>query len=143
MLEIVLAGNKTEYAPGEHIEGTVRWGANDEPPDGLVVGLLYQTEGRGTQDTVHVDEVEVATLALTGEHNFRFLVPESPYTFDGTLISLRWYVEVSCSDETELKPVVVSPWVETVRLKEVKEPGVLGALAALKAKADQSQQQQQ
>lgn len=143
MLEIMLAGNKTEFAPGEHIEGTVRWGAQGEPPDGLVVALMYQAEGRGTRDTVHLDEVEVATLSLSGEHGFRFLAPESPYTFDGTLISLRWFIEASCSEETVTKPIVVSPWVETVRLKEVKDPDIHGVLAVLKAKADQAQQQQQ
>ena len=101
---------------------------------------MYQTEGRGTQDTVHVEEIDVATSVLSGEHGFRFVTPASPYTFDGTLISLRWFVEASCSEETQTKPIVVSPWVETIRLKELKEPGVLEALAALKSQEQQQQQ---
>lgn len=139
MLEIALAGNKAEFAPGEHIEGRVVW-SGTEAPEGLVVALMYQTEGRGTRDTNHVEEIDVQASTGAGEQSFRFAVPEGPYTFDGTLISLRWFIEASCEETTETKAIVVSPWVETVRLKEVKEPGVLEALAALKAEQEQQQQ---
>lgn len=139
MLEITLNNNRREYAPGEHVEGTVRWGSGGVP-DGLVVALLYRTEGKGTQDTSHVEEVDVSTASALGEHGFRFKVPEFPYTFDGTLISLRWFVEASTADETVEEPITVSPWVEILRLQAIKEPD---PLELLKQAQQQHQQQQQ
>lgn len=141
MLEIMLAGNKKEYAPGETIEGTVRWSRTGEPPAGLVVALMYETEGKGTQDRVHVEELDMRAAAISGEEGFRFKAPASPYTFNGTLISLRWHIEASADEEdTVTVPIVLSPWVETLRLKQLAEPGPLELLKAMKEQQEQQQQ---
>lgn len=138
MLELALKGDRREYAPGEVIEGVVRW-SDEKTPRGLTVSLTYRTEGRGTQDSATVTEEGLAPNGGPGEVAFQLRAPQAPYTFDGSLIALRWYVVASSRGETVEAAVTISPWVQTLRLKQITEPS---PLERLKRQREQQQQQQ-
>lgn len=137
MLELALKDDRREYTPGEAIEGVVRW-SDEKTPRGLTVSLVYRTEGRGTQDSATVAEESLAPNGGPGEVSFRVKAPEAPYTFDGSLISLRWYVVAGARGETVEAAITVSPWVQPLRLKQITEPSPLELL-----KQQRAQQQQQ
>ena len=113
MLELALKGDRREYTPGEAIEGVVRW-SDEKTPRGLTVSLVYRTEGRGTQDSATVAEESLAPNGGPGEVPFSVKAPEAPYTFDGSLISLRWYVVAASRQETVEATITVSPWLARV-----------------------------
>lgn len=136
MLEIHLPQGRHEFAPGEVIEGEYSWRA-DAAPGEIELTLLFRTEGKGTQDVKYVDTQSFQTTDPAGKRPFRFELPDGPYTFDGVLISLRWVLTLISDDEHCEEVITVSPWVETLKLKEFKEPGVLDLLA----EAQQQQQQ--
>jgi len=137
MLEVRLPQNRHEFAPGEVISGEVAWNAPDGAPGTIELVLLYRTEGRGTQDIKYAAELSLKADAPSGTVDFRLALPEGPYTFDGTLISLRWLIEVSAGDEVHEEAITVSPWVETVKLQAYKEPDSVDILQQM-----QGQQQQ-
>lgn len=75
------------FEPGEEVVGVVR----AEGTGQLVISLLWFTSGRGTED---VQIVAQERRALVGAEAvpFRFALPESPWSFSGTLITLSWAV---------------------------------------------------
>ncbi len=88
-VEIAGAGG---FRPGETLEGTASWelaaaGATVE------VRLFWTTEGKGTTDVEVVDTVRFEGVSAVDRRDFRFVLPKSPYSFSGKLISLLWGVE--------------------------------------------------
>lgn len=115
-IQVHLESDRCE--PGGRIAGRVDWDAGGERAESLMVSLLWHTAGKGTEDVEIVDQVEVSGPALQGSHPFSFAVPEFPWSFSGTLISLVWSVEASLEPKgavarTEL---VSAPGGEEVRL---------------------------
>ncbi len=92
MIRIRFRDSKTEYSPGETLEGVVEW-ALDERPEQIDVCLLWYTEGRGTQDIGIVSREVLKNVQAGGERRFSFKLPLRPYSFEGMLISLSWAVE--------------------------------------------------
>jgi len=109
-LKIGTYENKTQYHPGEEIAGRALW-ILDRPPKAVEVRLFWYTEGKGTQDVELIDSVRFDKPSERGEDDFRFTLPNEPYSFSGKLISLIWALElvVLPSDETERFPITVSP----------------------------------
>ena len=60
-----------------------------------MISLLWHTEGKGTEDVEVVEQINVEDPPITGSHDFSFRVPDFPWSFSGTLISLIWAVEAS------------------------------------------------
>ena len=85
--------NKREaYRPGEELRGVVTWDL-PTPPKGMEVRLFWYTRGKGTQDVkvAKIDRFDPVTSK--GRHDFRFVLPDAPYSFSGKLISLVWALE--------------------------------------------------
>jgi hypothetical protein len=80
------------YRPGEELRGVVAWDL-PAPPKGMEVRLFWYTRGKGTQDVkvAKIDRFDPVTAR--GRHDFRFVLPDSPYSFSGKLISLIWAIE--------------------------------------------------
>ena len=111
MITIALQDGRDRCAPGEMLEGTFSWSVDHEP-DALEVRLFWHTAGKGTRDVGIVDVLRLASPGRSGEAQpFRFRIPEGPYSFSGTLITLAWAVEavVLPSDESAAAALVVSP----------------------------------
>lgn len=122
MLTLQIAEAPLELVPGQTIHVRAGW-QRDEPPESARVTLFWYTQGRGTQDVGVVAEQDLDTSLLSQEEQFEFTIPPSPYSFSGTLIALKWAVEliIDRGDEVERLELMVSPWVEQVRLKAVED----------------------
>jgi len=110
LIEIHLDGGRDAYLPGETITGSVSW-QFDAPATGIDLRLFWYTRGKGTQD-VHVVKAQQFDAAGTGgRRNFRFVLPEEPYSFSGKLVSLTWALEAVAQpgDRSARRELVVAP----------------------------------
>jgi len=108
-LEIKTRDDKTDFLPGEEIAGEVSW-QGDAAPRSAELRLFWHTQGKGTRDVEVIETISFASPARQDRRDFRFALPESPYSFSGKLISLVWALELVLStDETERLEIVISP----------------------------------
>lgn len=112
---------KLAFLPGETVTGKILW-ALDRPPGEILLSLGWWTEGCGSKDAKIVGESTWQTNATAGEEAFSFTIPESPISFNGQLISLKWGLELSAreSREKQVLEIVVSPWGVPVDLPKVE-----------------------
>lgn len=122
-LELELAEGRPWWLPGSTVEGTARWRLAEEP-EAVELRLIWHTSGKGTRDVELVDSRRLDRPGAVGEHRFGFRLPEGPYSFSGTLVSLGWSVEVVVSpgEESARADLVVSPTPVEVLLRPVEEP---------------------
>jgi hypothetical protein len=107
----------THYLPGQRIAGKILW-ALAKPPKELSLTLIWFTEGRGSTDRKLEAEQTWSTEATSGEENFEFTLPASPYSFEGKLISLHWELQLrpkKGKGSCEL-PILVSPHPHAIEL---------------------------
>jgi hypothetical protein len=112
---------KLEFTPGENVSGKILW-ALDKAPEEILLSLGWWTEGRGSKDAKIEEEMTWKTQLRAGEEKFSFTIPQSPYSFNGQLISLKWGLELSSKESREkhLLEIIVSPWGVAVDLPKVE-----------------------
>ena len=117
-ITIDIDGGRDAFRPGEELRGTVTWEL-DEPATGVEVRLFWYTRGKGTQDVkvVKVSRFDTAGLRR-GRHDFRFVLPNSPYSFSGKLVSLVWALEAIAEpgERSARRDVVIAPEATEIRL---------------------------
>lgn len=91
-IEVFLDENRTAYRPGDTVRGSVLW-ALAKDPQTLEVRLFWRTQGKGTSDVAIVATHVVSNPVIAGEEAFTFVLPASPWSFSGKLISVTWGVE--------------------------------------------------
>ena len=92
-MQLGLRDQRSTYAPGDELGGAVLWEGADKLKS-AEVRLLWFTRGKGTEDA-EVVATEAFADPLPGDtRQFQFRLPDSPYSFNGKLISLTWAVEV-------------------------------------------------
>lgn len=91
-IEFAIPLDHRAYTPGEEISGLVRW--SGAAADSAELRLFWFTEGQGSRDVGLLAKEEWPQLPPSGERAFQFLLPNGPFSFSGTLISLRWALEV-------------------------------------------------
>jgi hypothetical protein len=123
MIRLGLRENKTAFHPGETIAGAVLW-EFPERQKSIEVRLVWSTRGKGTEDgaTVAVQAMNTAMSADTG--TFEFTAPESPSSFNGTLIALIWAVEVVAEPAGvfERMEIVIAPGGREITLPRIEQP---------------------
>jgi hypothetical protein len=109
-LEIRIRDDKTDFLPGEELEGEVSW-RTDSPPGSVELRLFWRTEGKGTRDVGVAESISFNVPGRQDRRDFRFQPPESPYSFSGKLISVVWALELvlASTDEVERLDIVISP----------------------------------
>ena len=119
-LDVQTRNAKTSFAPGDTIEGTASW-TFDGAVSSLDLRLFWFTEGRGEQDVMAVDARPFEAPQPQETRPFTFRVPDSPYSFSGRLITLKWALElvVQPSGEAARLEICVSPTGSPVRLRTV------------------------
>lgn len=109
------------YSPGAVIKGEIDWQV-DYRPKMAVLRLFWYTEGKGTQDVGIVEEKNLNPVSAH-QKDFRFQLPEAPYSFKGSLITLKWAVELVLDKGKDSARVdlVVSPWTKEPILQKVED----------------------
>jgi hypothetical protein len=92
VITIDLEGGRTAFSPGALLRGSVGWSLQSAPAD-VEVRLFWYTQGKGTQDIKVVKIQRFDAAGTSSRHQFRFKLPDSPYSFSGKLVSLLWAVE--------------------------------------------------
>jgi hypothetical protein len=109
-LEIRTRDDRTAFLPGEELAGTVSW-QSDVEPRSVELRLFWHTEGKGTRDVKVVENTSFSVPGRQDRRDFRFQLPDSPYSFSGKLVSVVWALELVLvsSGETERLEIVMSP----------------------------------
>lgn len=118
-LRLKTEGAKTAFHPGETLAGTADWklDAPAKPGESVELRLVWFTGGRGTPDAGLVETVRFEAPAEADRRDFRFRLPEGPYSFVGKLITLEWALEaVIVGNVLGRLEITVSPTSEPVRL---------------------------
>jgi hypothetical protein len=125
VLEIRTAERRTQFRPGEVIEGNIEW-VLERSVEALELRLIWFTSGKGDADVSIEDSQRFESPALSDSAPFRFVFPEAPYSFSGKLISLSWALElvvIPGADATQFA-LTMSPTGEEVLLPQSDEAGV-------------------
>jgi hypothetical protein len=113
------AEGRTWFRPGEVIRGEASWQLEEEA-EAVEIRLFWYTSGKGTRDVEVVDSLHTANAGSSGGRSFRLRVPDGPYSFSGTLITLSWAIElvVDPGGDTERLDLVIGPRPVEVELPE-------------------------
>jgi hypothetical protein len=106
--------------PGDTAEVTFEWRLT-EAPASIEARLFWYTSGKGTQDLTIV-ETQPASPVAHGEQRFRFKLPQAPYSFSGTLITLSWAVELVAGELAERWEFVLAPEAREITLARLPDP---------------------
>jgi len=99
LCSIVLDQSQRVHQPGEMLRGEYQIDAVD-PADlrAVELSVLWYTEGKGDEDlAVHYFERHAAgddAPTLHELHRFEVALPNSPLTYEGVLIKIRWCVRL-------------------------------------------------
>ncbi len=91
-LTLGFADGRAAFLPGETIEVDVAWQL-EEPAEEVELRLVWSTAGIGARDLGVVGRRALGA-GRSGGARERLRLPDSPYSFSGTLISLRWNLEL-------------------------------------------------
>ncbi len=119
-ISLETAGGRDAYEPGAELRGHVEYDLA-APAERVEVRLFWYTRGKGTTDVQVVKVQRFDVAGVTGRHEFRFVLPDEPYSFSGKLISLVWALEaiVEPGERTARLELVVAPGGKEVQLQNV------------------------
>ncbi len=109
---------KPALRPGDRLSGDAVWSLS-EPAAALKLKLAWTTDGQGNgEDPVTVEERTIEQPAMEGRQSFAFTLPEGPWSFEGNLFSVQWYVELGDSEYRYRRgEFVLSPTGTPVRVR--------------------------
>ena len=111
------------FRPGESLEGVASWQgvANIRS---AVLRLFWTTSGRGTSDTAVVLVEDLTHPRSDDTRRFAFILPAGPPGFCGTLITLRWGVElvIEPGEKAIHREFVFGPEATVICLPELAQP---------------------
>ena len=107
---IEIADKRTGFAPGETLDGAVSWQL-EAPPRQVFVRLFWFTRGKGDEDLEVVSETLFDEPRAVETRLFSLPLPQSPYSFNGGLVSLAWVLEAGAEgvDAVFRQEIVISP----------------------------------
>jgi hypothetical protein len=119
-ISLQLTENRTAYAPREKLSGKVTWELAKAPTSGEL-RLIWRTHGRGTADYGVAETIPITETGATGAQSFAISLPEGPYSFSGTLITLTWTLEVEFlpGKNSERLELIIAPARKAISLPAV------------------------
>ncbi|HMP79534.1 MAG TPA: hypothetical protein PKD54_08790 [Pirellulaceae bacterium] len=120
-LEIQSQDARTAFEPGEDIVLVAHWEL-DSTIDALEARLVWFTQGKGTQDIGLAWRHRWDRPPLVGHEAISVVLPEGPYTFSGSLISLSWRLELIMlpGDRGTHTQILIAPEGREVLLTQVE-----------------------
>jgi len=120
---------KKELSPYETLEGSVSWQL-DKEPKGLELRLFWFTRGRGDEEA-EIVQVQQIGSEQRGQRSFSFILPGSPWSVDGSLVSIVWGVELVDAKGTGLvlEEFTMGPGGRSTRLQVVTDSKSEGKFA--------------
>jgi hypothetical protein len=100
LVSVCLVGAQRHFAAGEELEAEYQIDAVDPDEISAVeAAVMWYTEGKGDEDIgVHFFERRTPADAENGDltilRRFRIQLPESPLSYRGALMTIRWCVRV-------------------------------------------------
>ncbi|MFW6060111.1 MAG: hypothetical protein ACODAQ_08005 [Phycisphaeraceae bacterium] len=109
-LKLETHDNRTQFAPGQMIEGLAGWQV-EEPPERVTLYLFWHTTGKGDRDVGVIDKLEYENAVAVDAQIFSFKAPDGPYSYDGKLIAIHWALElvVEPGHRVERLDLIISP----------------------------------
>jgi hypothetical protein len=92
-LALALDRPDAAFEPGARLTGVASWTAA-APPRGLELRLSWACRGKGGRDLKIAQTVPLASPGAAEQRPFALDLPSAPYSFQGTLISLCWTLEL-------------------------------------------------
>ena len=119
-ITIETADGRDAFVPGAELRGQVSWEL-EQPTQRIELRLFWYTRGKGTVDVQVVKIQRFDVIGLRGRHDFRFVLPDEPYSFSGKLISLVWALEAIAEpgERSVRLELVVAPAGKEIRLQTV------------------------
>jgi len=131
-LELNFNDQSSDIRPGGVLKGEVSWRVEklaklSRKERAVEVALGWETSGKGTQDAeqVVVQKIRVEGK-VSGVADFELNLPREPWSFEGRLISLKWYVQASLENVVALEDVVLSADGQPVILPQAEYGGLKG-----------------
>lgn len=100
LLSICLGNNKKHYSAGDELICEYQIDAIDTTDiQAVEASILWLTEGKGEEDIgVHYFERRMPADAEDGDlrplRRFKVMLPNSPLTYDGAIVRIRWLVRL-------------------------------------------------
>lgn len=98
-ISVRLERTPAHFEPGDPVEGFVILEAGDLAGAEVhyaEVMLFWQTDGKGTQDEGIAGKIEIlekdSPMPARHEHRFSWEMPRMPWSYQGKLIKINWYV---------------------------------------------------
>lgn len=115
--------------PHDTVEGSVSWQLENAPKN-LELRLFWFTRGRGEEEAGTISTLPLGD-ASSGEKVFSFPLPGSPWSIDGTYISIVWGVELveRKAGGLALEEFTVGPEGVATKLRRVESPESEGRLS--------------
>ncbi|HEY3900798.1 MAG TPA: hypothetical protein VGM54_19465 [Chthoniobacter sp.] len=120
-ITLQLADHRTAFAPREKVSGKVTWQL-DKTPERGELRLMWRTSGRGNGDYATAETIPFPDPQASETRPFTITLPEGPYSFSGTLITLTWTIEAAFQpgNIAEGVDIVLAPNGKAVSLPKVK-----------------------
>ncbi|MCA9177933.1 MAG: hypothetical protein KDB14_25895 [Planctomycetales bacterium] len=97
-VELELLAPQATYHPGDEIRFRYRVQiAEEDSVSAVEVSVLWHTEGKGDEDLgVHFFERRTpdSTENVSGPATLTVVLPNTPLSYDGRIVKIRWYVRV-------------------------------------------------
>jgi len=123
-VQLSIDHDQMHFAPGDTVRGRVEWSLS-EPPERATVSLVIFTVGKGDQDIRVLHSVDLGAPRAVGEQVFEMPLPAGPLSFAGTLISLRWAVEVNLEPEgADRREITLAIGEQEIQLEAVEPDSV-------------------
>ena len=134
-LKIDTEDDRSQFEPGEVLNGNVAWSC-DQTPQFLELRLFWFTRGKGTEDVGVVQCVKFEKPLQQESRPFQFKLPDSPYSFSGTLISLIWAVDLLAlpTEDVVRREFEMGPGKREVKLETVTDSGAARRWLSIKTR---------
>ncbi len=80
------------WSPDERMEVVVEWSSVD-PVDEVEIRLLWVISGRGDEEEGAVATERIENPGTSSRHQLEFRLPRGPWSFDGELVTINWFVD--------------------------------------------------